>query len=1024
MGLTIYRRNAVMQPKIKRDYFNRANGALGSAWGTTSDAAPVIVSNQAAGSSAGSQQSARRLETYSGDHFSQVEATATPPLAGDFMGPAVRLSTDGQNGYFAIYFHDPSILEYRLDVYSRVTGTFSSISQSGAAPSAPGPTGFVLDGPLSAGDQIKLAAVGGVISLYLNGDRVIRATDTAIASGGVPGINIYGLATLQNWAGDNAVATPVAPATSYISAPPNSARNSVGGTAHPVRVLQPVTSALVDPTIPHNFLYMMPIAIDIDNEFGDPLETAYGLNLHNKYNLTIVIPGFGVAQDWMADHPSDHTIQLESWMVQDVVPWVKANFLQTGQEEHWIVGFSRTGMGTAGLILRNPTVFNRAAMWDWPFDMSDYTQYGAAQNYGTQASFSSKYQLSSTNLAVWAPPFQNDLRLWIGGYYAFLGDMVDADPGLYAYGIAHDYAPLIQRGHKWDSGWLGDAIQSLHLSRPTGLPINTAVPTLTGSLDEGVVLTSSRGRWTQAAIRFTYQWQTDASGTFVDIPGATAATYTTSSVDLGHRLRCGVLASNIFGPTFAPAYSDPTDPISAPGGPYVDSFNRADGVIGFGWTFFSFNGSRVDMQLQSHTVFGSPGAGDYRQEAYIADQYAQAAIESVPNAGDWVGLAVRIQSNTGGGDLYLAIYYHNGAQYELDLYVRQAGNYALLSSHVIGSTPLALGTVVKLQIIGITLTVSVSGTTVLTYTDSHAFFLSGVPGLLGNGVSAALGSWQSGWFAPTAPPSNVLLPPVSGNLADGGNVRAGTGGWIESPTSFAYQWQSDASGSFVNIVGQTSSVYTTVTGDTGHNVRCVVTATNGLGSASQASAAFGPIVAYTGPYADSFARANGSLGTGWTDFTDGGMAISSNTVKGTQLPSTNLTTGDYRTDAYRDDQFAQWQVATSPASTEWIGLAVRVQYSSGGQDMYLAIYFNNHGSYLLSMYQRHLGNYSILGTYVLGGTPLNAGDTLKLAIAGSALTLSLNGTVVVAASDSSLVGGAPGVIAFGTTAAVNAWSSG
>lgn len=91
-------------------------------------------------------------------------------------------------------------------------------------------------------------------------------------------------------------------------------------------------------------------------------------------------------------------------------------------------------------------------------------------------------------------------------------------------------------------------------------------------------------------------------------------------------------------------------------------------------------------------------------------------------------------------------------------------------------------------------------------------------GLIKGLSSSALGS----------PPVNTVAPVVSGNTWVGQTLTTTNGTWDGSPTSYIYQWQRDG----VNISGATSNTYTLVLADAGTDVRCVVTAINGSGSAS------------------------------------------------------------------------------------------------------------------------------------------------------------------------------------------------
>jgi virginiamycin B lyase len=90
-------------------------------------------------------------------------------------------------------------------------------------------------------------------------------------------------------------------------------------------------------------------------------------------------------------------------------------------------------------------------------------------------------------------------------------------------------------------------------------PSSTAAPTIspTSGIVVGTTLTSTNGTWNPAPSAYTYQWQRCSSSTLTtcaNIAGATAATYATTSADVGQFLRAGVSAVGSGG-TSAPAYS-------------------------------------------------------------------------------------------------------------------------------------------------------------------------------------------------------------------------------------------------------------------------------------------------------------------------------------------------------------------------------------------------------------------------------------------------------------------------------------
>jgi len=95
------------------------------------------------------------------------------------------------------------------------------------------------------------------------------------------------------------------------------------------------------------------------------------------------------------------------------------------------------------------------------------------------------------------------------------------------------------------------------------------------------------------------------------------------------------------------------------------------------------------------------------------------------------------------------------------------------------------------------------------------------------------------WTAGTpSPPSNTLLPSVSGEVVEGETLTGGAGGWSGSePISYAYQWRRcDAAGaSCVDVAGATATSYVLVGDDVGSTIRLKVIASNEAGSSEASS---------------------------------------------------------------------------------------------------------------------------------------------------------------------------------------------
>jgi hypothetical protein len=159
-------------------------------------------------------------------------------------------------------------------------------------------------------------------------------------------------------------------------------------------------------------------------------------------------------------------------MTKDLVPWVTQTFSSsagtqpfgalTGPAQNWLIGFSKSGFGAQDLILKHPDVFTLAASWDFPADMSDYTQYGASAAYGTDANFQANYRLTQSFVDSHKTPFLNKDRIWIGGYDVFGTDIADYDALLTSEGIEHtSEAPPQVMDHTWVSGWVPFALTGL-----------------------------------------------------------------------------------------------------------------------------------------------------------------------------------------------------------------------------------------------------------------------------------------------------------------------------------------------------------------------------------------------------------------------------------------------------------------------------------------------------------------------------------------------------------------------------------
>jgi hypothetical protein len=432
------------------DNFARADGSLGPNWTDISDGGLAISSGAVIGKVGSVTGDAWTANSFGGDQFSQVAVTSTQLTGGQWIGPAVRVQNSGQNAYLGMYNWNSG--SPQLILFKRSGGGWAQISAA------------VSISPLAAGTQLQLTAVGSAISLFENGIEVVSATDSSI-TGGAPGIMAYGNGQAGSWSGGNAAPPPRFQAT-YMSTDANgiqsyqvlSSDNGYG--PQELRILKPTNPA---PGVAHNFLFVLPVELGLGTTYGDGLQTLLGLNAQNQYNLTIIEPTFGT-NPWYADNPSDANVQYETYMTQDLVPWVEKNLATTGTEQNWLIGFSKSGYGGQDLILKHPDMFSLAASWDFPADMSSYAGFGADSEagYGTDANFQANYRLTTAFVDAHKAPFLNQNRIWIGGYADYQADDTDYDALLTSEGIAHTTETPTSMAHRWDSGWVPIAMAALY----------------------------------------------------------------------------------------------------------------------------------------------------------------------------------------------------------------------------------------------------------------------------------------------------------------------------------------------------------------------------------------------------------------------------------------------------------------------------------------------------------------------------------------------------------------------------------
>ncbi len=275
--------------------------------------------------------------------------------------------------------------------------------------------------------------------------------------------------------------------------------------------------------------------------------------------------------------------------------------------------------------------------------------------------------------------------------------------------------------------------------------------------------------------------------------------------------------------------------------------------------------SSISVYVDSHNQATTLIAGLYSNNSGHPGALVTSGTFSSPKAGAWNQVHVNAGSVTSGSTYWLAVLGRGGALYFRD---RNSGSCISENSRQTSLTSLPAAWT--------------SGPTWSTCpVSAYAAGTAGTPVTSTQGSGATTTTTTTSTTttttpvpAPTpVPPTNALPPTISGTSADGQTLTASTGSWLNSPTSYTYQWQDcNTSGASCSAIsGATSNTYTLAANDVGHTIRAAVTAANTGGSASATSAATSAVTAPASPPADTTAPAvTGSTVQGQTLSTSNG----------------------------------------------------------------------------------------------------------------------------------------------------------
>ncbi|MDQ3933992.1 MAG: hypothetical protein M3340_05105 [Actinomycetota bacterium] len=494
---------------------------------------------------------------------------------------------------------------------------------------------------------------------------------------------------------------------------------------------------------------------------------------------------------------------------------------------------------------------------------------------------------------------------------------------------------------------------SLVIDQTASLPANTSLPTISGTPQDGRVLTANPGTWSGTTpMTFDYQWRrcNAAGASCVDISGATSQTYTAQTADIGSTVRVFVTATNVVGSgtatsaqvgavtpappenTALPAISGTTQDgqvltsttgtwTGTPTITYARQWRRCDAsgascsdIAGATGTTYSLTpsdvGSTIRVRVTGTNGTGSANASSDQTAVVTAIPPANTVLPAVSgtardgevlsaSTGTWTGTPAISHSyqwrrcNTGGascsdiagatGSTYTAVAADVGATVRVVVTGTNAGGSAPATSAqtavVAAAPPASTGSpsISGTAREGQTLTAAPgtwSGTSPIAFThqwrrcDASGASCTNIGGATGSTyvltaadigatVRVVVTGTNAGGSAPATssqtaavaalPPASTAPPTISGTPRDGQTLTASTGTWTSgaAPVTHAYRWRRcNASGaSCSDIAGATASTYAAVPADIGSTLRVAVTATNSGGSSTATSSQTGLVAA-------------------------------------------------------------------------------------------------------------------------------------------------------------------------------------
>lgn len=234
-----------------------------------------------------------------------------------------------------------------------------------------------------------------------------------------------------------------------------------------IRVLEPENLAEIEnPRI----LYLLPSGPELSHRSGDGLDEVLREGLHERYGLVAVAPTFS-DWPWMTDLPDRQMFQQVLYFLEDVVGFIDRQYPGLPR---LLVGYSKGGSAALQLLLRYPEMFRAAAAFDSPIMKEQPDQWEMPYYWPNPEHFrdfaiphllrTKGQQLGpAARIALFGyGNFGKNAPEWTYDHLSAGHELLDQ------LAIRHLYSNDTKREHRWDSGWLPEAVAALdRMSAPT-----------------------------------------------------------------------------------------------------------------------------------------------------------------------------------------------------------------------------------------------------------------------------------------------------------------------------------------------------------------------------------------------------------------------------------------------------------------------------------------------------------------------------------------------------------------------------